>query len=88
MAAIDKNPPKERTAIPLKAEPLVHPRPSCDPKPNNIPPIMARIILFLEVIFGECSTLNFNLLKSTPDINAPTITPNIWKTSHDFNGLG
>jgi hypothetical protein len=41
MASIVRIPPNERTAIPLSAEPLVHPLPNWEPKPKSAPPITA-----------------------------------------------
>ena len=54
-------PEAERTAIPLRAAPLVHPLANCDPIPKSNPPASAAISLRLLVILGECSTFNFNL---------------------------
>src|SRR5450759_1897223 len=87
IAIIVINPPSDSTAIPLRAEPLVQPLPSCDPKPKSTPPPSARNNLFIEVIFGECSTLNFRRPAKAPDINPPTRTPSISKTSHVFMGF-
>ena len=66
IAIIVINPPRERTAMPLSADPLVQPLPSCDPKPNRTPPARAKIIRRRDVIFGECSTLNLSLPASAP----------------------
>src|SRR5450759_3182553 len=87
IAIIVTNPPSDSTAIPLRAEPLVQPLPSCDPKPKSTPPPNASNILFLDVIFGECSTLNFRRPEMAPERNPPTITPSISKTNHVFIGL-
>ena len=87
IAIIVTKPPKERTAIPLSAEPLVQPRPSWEPKPKSTPPDKARMSLLREVIEGECSTLNFNRPAKAPDKNPPTRTPIISKTSQVFIGL-
>ena len=81
------NPPRDNTAIPLKADPLVHPLPSCDPNPKRTPPVKARRSRFFEVIFGECSTLSFRRPANAPERNPPTRTPVISKTSQVFIGF-
>ena len=87
IATIVMNPPRDSTAIPLNAEPLVQPLPSWDPKPKRMPPPRAKRSLFFEVIFGECSTLNFNRPDKAPERNPPARTPVISNTSHVFIGF-
>ena len=69
MANIVIKPPVDKTAMPLKAAPLVQPRANCAPKPKNVPPIKATINRFLEVIPGACCTKSFSLPLKAPDKN-------------------
>ena len=46
IAIIVINPPSDRTAIPLSADPLVQPLPSCDPKPKSTPPAKSKKSVF------------------------------------------
>lgn len=87
MAKATTNPDKDMTAIPLNPAPEVHPLPNCDPIPNMIPPRMAKTILVLEVILGECSNFNFKRPAKAPEMIAPMITPIISKTNQVFIGL-
>jgi hypothetical protein len=53
MHSIEMNPAVDNTAIPLKAAPLVHPLPNCDPSPNKSPPMAAATNRVVELILGE-----------------------------------
>jgi len=86
MANMVMIPPNDITAIPLKAAPLVHPRPSCEPRPKSAPPIIAAIIRVPLVIFGPLSNLIPARFEITPEKKAPMTTPITSKTSQSFNG--
>ena len=87
MASMVIIPPNDMTAIPLSAEPLVHPLQIWDPRPNKMPPIPAISSLVLFVIFMPLSILKPIRLEMMPEKNAPITTPVISKNNQLFSGF-
>ncbi len=87
MASMVINPPKDNTAAPLNAAPLVQPLAICEPRPNNKPPKSAKINRFFVVIFGLCSVLNFNLPDNAPERKAPASIPITSNTNQCIHGM-
>jgi hypothetical protein len=87
IAAIVTNPATDKTAIPDRAAPLVHPLASCAPYTKNRPPANAKISLLPFEILGDFSILNLSLFDKAPEINPPASTPSISRVSQFCRGF-
>lgn len=77
MAIMVKKPAVDRIAIPVRAVPLVHPLPNCEPNPKNNPPSVANINRVVELILGPLSTLKPKRPDIAPEKKEPAITPSV-----------
>jgi len=78
--------PAFRSAPPVRAWPLVQPRPSAAPKAMSHPPRNARLRRRATEARGPFSIVRDMRRARTPEKTAPVKTPRTSKTSQAFNG--